>query len=148
MTSRTTFRAKAKVNNRHINIKAGDWVFGSYIENRIDAPCIIFGGGEQIEIDKATLGQFIHRNNDGELVFEHDLVQVDFLVPGEQGCTFGLVYFCTDSFCYRVKDTFGEKERLDETGSKIWGNQFDNPDLFNQLVKVFPDLNPVKQEKP
>lgn len=144
MYSRTTFRAKAKVNNRHINIKAGDWVFGSYIENAIDAPCIIFGYGEQIEIDKTTLGQFIHLNSDGDPVFEHDFVQVDYLVPEEQGCTFGLVYFCTDSFCYRVKDTFGENDYLNETDSKLWGNKFDNPDLFNELALVFPDLNPVK----
>lgn len=144
MYSRTTFRAKAKVNNRHINIKAGDWVFGSYIENRIDAPCIIFGDGEQIEIDKATLGQLIHCNSDGDPVFEHDFVQVDYLVPEEQGCTFGLVYFCTDSFCYRVKDTFGENDYLNETDSKLWGNKFDNPDLFNELAQVFPELKTAK----
>lgn len=144
MYSRTTFRAKAIGFYHHIDIKAGDWVFGSYIENAIDAPCIIFGDGEQIEIDKNTLGQFIHYNNDGDPVFEYDLVQIDYLVPEEQGTTFGLVYFCTDSFCYRVKDTFGEKDHLDETDSKLWGNKFDNPDLFNDLAQVWPDLKADK----
>lgn len=145
MHSRTTFRAKAKVNNRHLNIKAGDWVFGSYIENRIDAPCIIFGDGEQIEIEKATLGQFIHCNEDNDPIFEHDLVQVDYLVPEEQGSTFGLVYFCESSYAYRVKDTFGEDDMLEDVdGSKLWGNKFDNPDLFNELAQVFPELKAAK----
>lgn len=53
------FRAKAAVNDKHSNIKVGDWVFGSYLESGCDAPCIIFGDGEQIEVDKNTLGQFI-----------------------------------------------------------------------------------------
>jgi hypothetical protein len=42
------FRAKAIVKNKHSNIKVGDFVFGCYIESGCDAPCIIFGDGEQI----------------------------------------------------------------------------------------------------
>lgn len=145
MYTRTTFRAKSKVNCRHSNIKVGDWVFGSYIENTLDAPCIIFGDGEQIEIDKATLGQFIKYNEDNDPVFEYDFVQVDYLVPEEQGCTFGLIYFCNSSFAYRVKDTFGEDDMLEDIDdAKLWGNKFDNPDLFNDLVAVFPELQPAK----
>ncbi|WP_149983305.1 hypothetical protein [Pseudoalteromonas rhizosphaerae] len=144
MYTRTTFRAKSKVNCRHINIKTGDWVFGSYIENTLDAPCIIFGDGEQIEIDKATLGQFIHINHYGKPVFEHDLIQVDYVVPEESGSTYGMVYFCDNSFTYRVKDIFGDNDLLSETRSRVLGNKFDSPDLFNDLVDVFPDLQPAK----
>ena len=49
------FRAKAVVNDRRNNVNAGDWVRGSFIESGVDAPCIIFGDGEQIEVDRLTL---------------------------------------------------------------------------------------------
>jgi hypothetical protein len=52
-----TFRAKALINDKYNNIKVGDFVYGHYIENGCDAPCIIFGDGEQIEVDRRTLGQ-------------------------------------------------------------------------------------------
>ena len=51
------FRALAIVNDKHAGIKVGDFVYGHYIESGCDAPCIIFGDGEQIEVDKNTLGQ-------------------------------------------------------------------------------------------
>lgn len=46
------FRSLSVVNDIHNNIKVGYFVYGNYIESGIDAPCIIFGDGEQIEIDK------------------------------------------------------------------------------------------------
>ena len=53
------FRGLAVVNDKHNGIKVGDFVFGSFIQSGCDAPCIIFGDGEQIEIDIKTLGQCI-----------------------------------------------------------------------------------------
>ena len=52
------FRALAAVNDKHAGIKKGDMVYGQFIQSGVDAPCVIFGDGEQIEIDKETLGQF------------------------------------------------------------------------------------------
>ena len=52
------FRAKAIVNQKWNDIKVGDFVYGSFIQSGVDAPCIIFGDGEQIEIDLEALGQF------------------------------------------------------------------------------------------
>lgn len=70
------FRAKALVNNKHSGIKAGDFVFGCYIESGCDAPCIIYGDGEQIEVDKATLGQLTGIvDNKGNDIYEGDRVK-------------------------------------------------------------------------
>ncbi|MCI2286081.1 YopX family protein [Colwellia sp. MSW7] len=69
------FRAKAIVNDIHNNIKVGDFVQGQYIESGCDAPCIIFGDGEQIEVDRKTLGQFIgEKDCSGNSIYEGDIV--------------------------------------------------------------------------
>lgn len=70
------FRALAVVNDKHNNIKIGDFVYGQYIESGCDAPCIIFGDGEQIEVDKKTLCQFtgLKCMNDVD-IYEGDLVE-------------------------------------------------------------------------
>ena len=70
------FRALAVVNDKHNNIKVGDFVYGSFIESGVDAPCIIFGDGDQIEIDRKTLGQLtglVDKNN--AHIFEGDIVK-------------------------------------------------------------------------
>lgn len=52
------FRAKSLVSIPRLNIKVGDFVQGSFIKTNVDAPCIVFGKGEQVEIDPRTLEQF------------------------------------------------------------------------------------------
>jgi len=71
------FRALAVVNDKHNSIKVGDFVYGQYIESGCDAPCIIFGDGEQIEVDKNTLGQLIGlTDNGGVKIYEGDVLEV------------------------------------------------------------------------
>lgn len=70
------FRAKAAVNDKRANIKAGDLVYGCYIESGCDAPCIIFGDGEQIEVDKETLSQPIGLKDINSVdIYERDIIK-------------------------------------------------------------------------
>lgn len=59
MAREIKFRAKAVVNDKNIGVKVGDFVYGSFIKTDVDAPCIVWGDGLQMEIDESTLGQFI-----------------------------------------------------------------------------------------
>ena len=71
------FRAKAIVNQKQNDIKVGDFVIGSFIQSGVDAPCIIFGDGDQIEIDIKTLGPYIGINDTyGTKIFEGDVLEI------------------------------------------------------------------------
>ncbi len=71
------FRAKAAVNDKYHKIKKGDFVYGSFIESGVDAPCIIFGDGSQIEIDRDTLGQFVGlKDQAGLWIYEGDALRL------------------------------------------------------------------------
>lgn len=73
MTRRIQFRAKAIVNQKWNGIKVGDFVHGSFIESGVDATCIVFGDGEQVEIDISTMGQLTgFKSVRGVNVFEGD----------------------------------------------------------------------------
>lgn len=71
------FRGRSTVNSKHQGIKVGDWIYGSYIESGCDAPCIIFGDGEQCEIDRNTLGQYAGiQDKSGADVYEGEVYQM------------------------------------------------------------------------
>jgi uncharacterized phage protein (TIGR01671 family) len=102
------FRAKAIVNQKWNDIKVGDFVYGSFINSEVDAPCIIFGQGEQIEIDRKTLCQFIGKKDEnGVRIFEGDTVRSDFYYP-DFWCE-AVVSYC--EFEARFKFNKGEGEQ-------------------------------------
>jgi hypothetical protein len=54
------------------------WVYGSFIHNNIDCPCIIDIDAEQYEVIPETVGQYTERNDaeiDGEKVYDGDIIQ-------------------------------------------------------------------------
>jgi hypothetical protein len=59
------FKAKSIEENKAFNIKIGDWIFGSYVNNNFDLPYIILDGliSKEIKVDKDTLGQFIGKHD-------------------------------------------------------------------------------------
>lgn len=136
------FKARAKVNNKHSNIKAGDWVYGCYIESGCDAPCIIFGDGEQIEVDKKSLGQFTGKcDQNGNEIYSGDIIQFDYIVPEEMPTGIGAVYYCENNACYRVKDNLGDKDPLVDMDGFIIGNVSENPEyveVIDKLLKFYP----------
>jgi len=135
------FRALAVVNDKHNNIKVGDFVYGQYIESGCDAPCIIFGDGDQIEVDKKTLGQFINiKDKKGEEVFEGDVMSPIHY----QEVAFGnaVVGYKKCMFCFEINKPFISKIKpITESfshGAKannhfiVIGNIHQNPELMEQ----------------
>lgn len=131
---RPVFRAKALVNQKFNGIKVGDWVNGSYIESGTDAPCIIFGDGEKIEVDKATLSQLIGVDQSNNPLYNNDIIEFDVVSQCHQQKSYGLVYFAQDCFAFKVKTSSGEDTLENLLGNSI-GNQFDNADLL-QFIHV------------
>ena len=123
------FRALAIVNDKHNNIKVGDFVYGHYIESGCDAPCIIFGDGEQIEVDKKTLGQFTGKldkyNKD---VYEGDIWKRDsFIASVEFEHSKWSLMKAKSSDCYQYPSFYCNTN----TGYLI-GNIHQNPELLKE----------------
>ena len=126
------FRALAVVNDKHAGIKVGDFVYGHYIESGCDAPCIIFGDGEQIEVNKKTLGQFISLTDEnGANIFDGDIIN-DSLVG------VGAVKFCNANSAFKVSygdgvgKWFIDFSASDMRSLEVIGNIHQNPELLER----------------
>lgn len=68
------FRGKSIENCKHLGVKVGDWVHGSFVETNIDCQ-ILFGDGLQVSVDRSTIGQYIGLSDKGgKKYFEGDEV--------------------------------------------------------------------------
>jgi uncharacterized phage protein (TIGR01671 family) len=126
------FRALAVVNDKHNFIKIGDFVYGAYIESGVDAPCIIFGDGEQIEIDRKTLGQLTgSTDNNGVEIYGGDILK-DHVGIGEvkysdRHAAFRVIYVDGMAKWFYDYNLKGERESIE-----VIGTTHKNPELLEQ----------------
>ena len=124
------FRALAAVNDKHAEIRKGDMVYGQFIQSGVDAPCIIFGDGEQIEIDRKTIGQYTGiKDNSFKEIYEsdiiHDHVGIGVVVYSDKHAAFRVSYGNGRAKWFYDYILKGELESIE-----IIGNIHQNPELM------------------
>lgn len=119
MTREIKFRGKATHGN-----KKGQWVYGSYIKTDVDAPAIVFGDGEQCEIDPKTLGQATGLKD----YVEKDLWEGDLVVPEENPAYDADEIVFEDGMFMIEGHDMPLNHYIDNT--LLVGNIHDNPDLI------------------
>lgn len=111
---------------RGLHRKSNTWYYGCFIETDCDCPCIVFGDGDQIEVDPETVGQYIGRIDQNKAeAFEGDVIKaIDYPCP-----TIGVIEFDASQSGYRIK--VGSCAYMMVPGLfEIIGNIHESPELL------------------
>lgn len=121
MTRQLKFRGIATVNDKHNGVKVGDFVYGCFVETNVDCQ-ILFGDGEQISVDRPTVGQFTGLlDKVGVGIYEGDVIRCD------EGFLW-LVEWC-DVNCGFL--AYGEDVSTINKLGLVIGNIHQNPELIS-----------------
>ena len=111
-------------------IENNTWAVGSYIGGLYDVNLIMSLLGDDYEIKKETLGQYIGiKDKNNILVFEDDILETDDYI--------GWVYYNEENTCFSLKyyDMHNEVYEVSLSGLEnveVIGNIHDNPELLGR----------------
>lgn len=115
------------------------WIEGSLIQSNQGRTEIIDYLDDLVSVDVESLGQATSMMlANGDNVFSGDMLEIICVAPDEEYSAKGIVFYCENTYSFRVKDTLGECEPLADWGfSKLIGNSFENKNLFNNIMGQF-----------
>lgn len=120
------FRGISTVNDKRNGIKVGDFVYGCFAETNIDCQ-ILFGDGEQISVDRKTVGQYTGRKDkNGVEIYEDDILSEPVSpVGGNNG---GYLY--QNKLIEWLGSAQGYGIYYPEAASEVIGNIHQTPELM------------------